>query len=402
MAMKWTVKVRPEVWTDPRMKILEKCMSKYEAIGRLVEFWGLAQAYWVSGSPVPAKLFACLDSNVLISAGFAEEVDGGIRAMGDHEHFDWLKKQQERGRKSAEARRQKYGTAAPVNPNQSRTEVEPKSNQSRTELNQELSTKNLELRTKNRIAFINKRPANAVAGAFLSNSPEKIFFNPDSEIPETDDESFRKFLAENTPEPTVYFKPENIDANAPEMVEGHRECGDGQTPAEVAENSVKSDITEQYAKRSKPIKSGHKVVTESDSAIEARKATRDAYVEAFKSRYHADPLISKTENSLIKKLVETVGQEDAPHLVRFYLECQDDWLVNNAHPLGALVKSVNAYIVRRKKGQVTSRSSSYRQRPDARRLPQIESPNRWEYNLITNDDFPDDETTETTTEAANV
>lgn len=398
MAMNWTVKVRPEIWVDPRLDMLaRRSHNKREAVGKLIEFWSMAQSHWVVGQLIPIDKFNFLESPELVECGFAEIVPGdGVRAKGDCEAFAWLKAQKDRSQKGVDARRQKANSKSTP----SQPDGQPQVNRTVTqELEQELE---LELRTKNRIAFINKRPANAVAGAFLSNSPEKIFFNPDSEIPETDDESFRKFLAENTPEPTVYFKPENIDANAPEMVEGHRECGDGQTPAEVAENSVKSDITEQYAKRSKPRKSGHKVVTESDSAIEARKATRDAYVEAFKSRYHADPLISKTENSLIKKLVETVGQEDAPHLVRFYLECQDDWLVNNAHPLGALVKSVNAYIVRRKKGQVTSRSSGYRPRPDARRLPQIESPNRWEYNLITNDDFPDDETTETTTEAANV
>ena len=156
MAMNWTVKVRPEIWTDPRFRLLERrSTDRWQAVGKLVEFWQLAQGHWAVGENIPEARFRLLEIPEIIECGFAVQMDdGSVRAKGSDEHFSWLLEQRERGKKSAAARLAKYGTAQPkkrANPepdsNQTRTMVHTGSTISRTESNQELEQEQeLELR----------------------------------------------------------------------------------------------------------------------------------------------------------------------------------------------------------------------------------------------------------------
>lgn len=109
MAMNWTVKVRPGIWTDPRFRLLERrSTDRWQAIGKLVEFWQLAQGHWAVGENIPETSFKFLDMPEIVECGFAVQLDdGSYRARGDEEHFQWLKAQRERSEKGVLARRAK-------------------------------------------------------------------------------------------------------------------------------------------------------------------------------------------------------------------------------------------------------------------------------------------------------
>lgn len=113
--MNWTVKVRPDVWVDPRFRLLErKCLSRWEAMGKLVEFWMHAQNHWAEDEPMPFKKFDLLGFPELIECGLAEILPcGGVRAIGGDEHFNWIKSQRERSKKGHAAR---YGPTSPSSP----------------------------------------------------------------------------------------------------------------------------------------------------------------------------------------------------------------------------------------------------------------------------------------------
>lgn len=359
MAMRWTVKVRPDVWVDPRTKYLSKLVGcEYRAIGKLVEFWGEAQSYWVNGNPMPTDIFRLLDSDSLIKAGFAEEVEGGVRAKGDHEHFSWLTSQRDRGAKSAETRRAKYGTAQPGK-NKSfstsdRAQVEDRSNggsgELRTapnhELEQELEQEQEHKEKKNEDCDC------VTALALAVDSDAKKFLLSESEIPVTDAEMTVDFQGEKSM-PLSQTETSRDSTESPSQVS--RACFDTKS-TDSHDVGIKIETPDSNKIQLSPKKRKRPDVSPEDAA--ARSATRSAYIDAFESRYAAKPIIAAKENTQIKNLVASVGQQDAPYLVKFYLECSDDFLVNKCHPIGILAANPTEYIVRMKKGQ------THRDRPN--------------------------------------
>lgn len=110
------INVEDGLWSDPRfMKLCIKTGDQFRAIGLVVLAWKLAHKFWCpSKLPIPEKDFldAGLDS-ALIDCGLAEHTPNGVRMKGSEKHFSWWFEKQKAGKRSAQARKKKYGSAQP-------------------------------------------------------------------------------------------------------------------------------------------------------------------------------------------------------------------------------------------------------------------------------------------------
>lgn len=111
------INVEDSVWLDPRFKLLEKALgSRIMAIGSLVEFWRLAQEYWVRGEQfIPLSVFRAYDlPEAIVECGFALLRDEAIHACGAKEQFAWIVARKTAGRRgglaSGRSRQQKAQT----------------------------------------------------------------------------------------------------------------------------------------------------------------------------------------------------------------------------------------------------------------------------------------------------
>ena len=86
----------------------------------------------------------------------------------------------------------------------------------------------------------------------------------------------------------------------------------------------------------------------------------EAYRAAYLDRYGVDPIRNAKVNTNLKQLVERVGKEEAPELIRFFLSCSDDFLVKKLHPIGILLQDCETYHTRWRTGiqKINSRKHS--------------------------------------------
>jgi hypothetical protein len=110
---------------DPRFRLLVKLVGDEDkALGMCVRAWFLAQKYWTDDrSLIPERIWQASGLEPLVAADLAEvraeqnrTSSSGIYCRGAETQFEWLVKsnRSEAGKKSAEARRKKYGTALPA------------------------------------------------------------------------------------------------------------------------------------------------------------------------------------------------------------------------------------------------------------------------------------------------
>jgi hypothetical protein len=127
------IAVEDKWWTDPRRSRLVKLLGGEDEVeGAVLKMWRLAQEFWKHGKGlVPQELFmTLLHADELIESGLASVQDSFIYVRGSSMYLDWVREQREHaseaGKKSADARRKKSGTAQPKAPerlpNDSRTE----------------------------------------------------------------------------------------------------------------------------------------------------------------------------------------------------------------------------------------------------------------------------------------
>ena len=120
-------------WSDPRRSKLIRLLGGDEerADGAVIKMWRTAQEFWKRDHQlVPRRVFEALQSaSELIEAGLADDRGDYIYVRGSSEYLEWVKDKTEAGKlgglKSAQARREKYGSAQP----KSRSTVEAASNQ---------------------------------------------------------------------------------------------------------------------------------------------------------------------------------------------------------------------------------------------------------------------------------
>lgn len=97
--------------------------------------------------------------------------------------------------------------------------------------------------------------------------------------------------------------------------------------------------------------------------LEATRATWTAYATAWRARYGTDPIRGAKENALVKRLVDSVGQAEAPQLIAFYLTLSG-YYASRSHPLDLLIKDVNGIRAQWMSGASTPRTSAPTNKPD--------------------------------------
>lgn len=170
------INIEEKWWTDPRRSKLARLLNSEElADGVAIKAWKLAFQYYGRGKGlVPRPMFECLAHfEKLLEVGLAEETENGVYCRGSHESFQsWLDAQQQRieaGKKSAQVRQKKYGTAQPKPGNNRVNQLknpERRSNDRRTNSNGARTSYSYS-------SSSSKNKENLSEGQILTNSPNE-------------------------------------------------------------------------------------------------------------------------------------------------------------------------------------------------------------------------------------
>lgn len=71
---------------------------------------------------------------------------------------------------------------------------------------------------------------------------------------------------------------------------------------------------------------------------QANRRTWESYSDAFKIRWRVDPTRNAKVNACISQFVKRVGAEDAPDVIRFYVDHNDGFYLKNQHPVALAVR----------------------------------------------------------------
>ena len=140
--------VYDELFADNRfVDLILKTGNRHIAIGMCIDAYRLAHRYWINeNSLVPEAAFNGCNLGLLLEVNLAVKRENGIYVRGTQRiantRLDKINQKSivasEAGKRSAEVRRLRHGTAIPINApynspkksNKNRTKVEPKSNES--------------------------------------------------------------------------------------------------------------------------------------------------------------------------------------------------------------------------------------------------------------------------------
>jgi len=124
-------------WLDPRRDALVQKVG-FIADAVALRLWRLAAEHWKAQAPIPeSQFFAVPCAREFLDVGLAEQGDQGIWVKGAQAAFAWyhegINQRKEAGRRSAAIRKEKYGSATPINASNG---AERKPNEIRTEPNE--------------------------------------------------------------------------------------------------------------------------------------------------------------------------------------------------------------------------------------------------------------------------
>lgn len=114
------ININEKLYADPRFKALCRLVGSEEiALGRMVLVFRMAQEYFGEDAQlIPVEIWDIQGFEHVEKVGLVERHNEGIYVKGSSENFDWLIKRKAAaklgGLKSAQARREKYGSAQPV------------------------------------------------------------------------------------------------------------------------------------------------------------------------------------------------------------------------------------------------------------------------------------------------
>jgi len=111
------------------------------------------------------------------------------------------------------------------------------------------------------------------------------------------------------------------EATAPEIIEAEIVLDELPKKQSEPKHAERTALTKQKAPVGK------------DQASPISKAW-GAYSEAFKAKYGVEPIRNAKVMGQLKQFIERVGQNDAPDILRFYLQQHDRWTVQNGHTVG--------------------------------------------------------------------
>lgn len=109
---------------------------RFQATGQAVEFFRLAQSKYTKGLHISEAEFKKRGFSEKLFPVFATRTNDGIQATDSIKYFGWLRSKTEAGRsggkKSAEIRKNRYGTAQPLSKTDILSLQSPKQNRSKT------------------------------------------------------------------------------------------------------------------------------------------------------------------------------------------------------------------------------------------------------------------------------
>lgn len=299
------VNFNDEVWSSVRFSVLFLELSKrfpdlhattvrQLAAGSLISAWRLGQTYWTDqdfpNSPIPNSIWqrnGMFDE--LITADFAEPVEGGIRMRGSKEGFDWIINNQVNGQKGGNAKKsndQPYRTVANAS--------EPK----RTVAN--ASEPN---RTSTPPTF---------EGNFATSSDQNENLDCSKMMQESkksNDQVKRTVANASLLSQISDLRSHNTNTNTFNAVVGSLPVADAPAP--------------RKPKSSKPPTEGTEVW--------------NAYRESMLKTWGMDPPRSAKTASQATQLVGLVGLEKAKELAAYYPTRRSQWYVTKGHPIGLLL-----------------------------------------------------------------
>lgn len=82
------------------------------------------------------------------------------------------------------------------------------------------------------------------------------------------------------------------------------------------------------------------------------------YADAYRLRYHEDPVRNKKTNSLFKQLVERLGHEEAPEVSEFYVWHNNSQYVLSGHAVGLLIRDCEKIRTEWKTGKRITQTSA--------------------------------------------
>lgn len=143
-------------------------------------------------------------------------------------------------------------------------------------------------------------------------------------------------------------KPSNLTIECETQGDLYQGIGDTEKPQENAENGdfkLSGDIVDE---KPKPPPQKSEVLT-------PVQITWQAYKNAYLTKYGVEPVRSKKIFGQIKNFVDTVGQDNAPKIVDFYvLNCNNSWYIQKGHDIGTLLTNVQAISRDWQRGMVTT------------------------------------------------
>ena len=111
------INIENSLFADKRfVELAIKLGCQETALGAMTWCFLVAQKYWFPNKePIPFKAWESHKLNEkVIECGLAERRENGVYICGSEENFEWLFKASEKGKRSAEARKKKFGTAQPI------------------------------------------------------------------------------------------------------------------------------------------------------------------------------------------------------------------------------------------------------------------------------------------------
>lgn len=143
-------------------------------------------------------------------------------------------------------------------------------------------------------------------------------------------------------------KPSKIITDCETQGDLYQGIGDTEKPQENAENGGFQLSGEIVDKKPKPPPQKSEVLT-------PVQITWQAYKNAYLTKYGVEPVRSKKIFGQIKNFVDTVGQDNAPKIVDFYvLNCNNSWYIQKGHDIGTLLTNVQAISRDWQRGMVTT------------------------------------------------
>lgn len=274
------INVETKVWSMPAVqKLMIKMGDRHKAKGVLIDLWELAQTHWFPDRKlIPEQAFKHADlPDILFDLGLAEKRLGGIYAKGSEEAFAWLFEKRAAGLASAEARKEKYGTAQPINPH-----------------------KKVEGESSNTVRTAFEQQTNDV-----EQSRSSLLLSPSS------------FLS--SPSSPLTAQDSLLPLGSP---------SDSDESSDLGETCPQSS-TKKKGKARKPKKERPPGFTND---------TWEAYHAAYCKKYDVEPCKRDgAVNGMLGRFIDMVGAEDAPGIAAFYLTHRDAFYASGKHPLKLLL-----------------------------------------------------------------